>query len=171
MEDREAAAVGRDTPAISVAEQDAWFWANYHMSASGRVRGRSTMGIVLLGQDEQNYVLFRWGSCWAADVGEDRAQLIEVVDGQPHVLAEKPGGAVPDQWYKLEWKVGEALDDFQEKQWLKRQCKTKTLFKLKDQEKPDEWWVIKAPFCELAKHKLQQMYGDNLGEIANERLV
>ncbi len=102
-------AVGRDTPAISVAEQDAWFWANYHMSASGRVRGRSTMGIVLLGQDEQNYVLFRWGSCWAADVGEDRAQLIEVVDGQPHVLAEKPGGAVPDQWYKLDAAVCDGL--------------------------------------------------------------
>jgi len=109
-------AVGRETPAISVAEQDAWFWANYRMSASGRLRGQSTMGLVLLGQDEQNYVLFRWGSSWLSDVGGDRAQLIEVVDGQPHILAEKPGGAVPDQWYRLDAAVCDgdlvcAIDD------------------------------------------------------------
>jgi hypothetical protein len=69
---------------------------------------------------------------------------------------------------KLDWKIGEALDAYEDARWLKRQCKTKTLFKLNDQENPDEWLVIKAPFCELAKHKLQQMYGDNLGVIANE---
>lgn len=104
------------------------------------------------------------------DLREDYMAWLE----KQTVLADDPTDPektmIVDQWYKLEWKVGEALDDFQEKQWLKRQCKTKTLFKLKDQEKPDEWWVIKAPFCELAKHKLQQMYGDNLGVIANETI-
>lgn len=77
-------------------------------------------------------------------------------------------------WEKLETMIDEALDAFEQEKWLKRQCKSKTLFKLKDKEapeKPDEWWVIKAPFSEVAKHKLQKMYGDNLGEIANERFV
>jgi hypothetical protein len=75
---------------------------------------------------------------------------------------------------KLEVTINEALEAFEQERWLKNQCKKKTLFKLKDKEdpeKPDAWWVIKAPFCEVAKKKLQQMYGDNLGEIANERFV
>ena len=71
-------------------------------------------------------------------------------------------------WEKLETKVDEALEEFENTRWLKSQCKKKTLFKLKDQEDPDAWWVIKAPFCELAKAKLKKMYGNNLGEIANE---
>jgi len=75
---------------------------------------------------------------------------------------------------KLEVTINEALDVFEQTAWLKRQCKTKTLFKLKDKEdpdNPDQWWVIPASFNKLAKMRLRQMYGDNLGEIANERFV
>ncbi len=91
-----------DLPAISLAEKDAWFWANYHISASARAQGRTSIGLVLLAQDEQNYLAFRWSSCWNGDAGGDRAQLIEMVDGQTQVLAEQPGGCVPDQWYRLD---------------------------------------------------------------------
>jgi hypothetical protein len=75
---------------------------------------------------------------------------------------------------KLDWKIGEVLDRFENDRWLKRMCKTRTLFKLNSDESDGDdwkWWVIKAPFCELAKKKLQQMYGDDLGEIANETRV
>jgi hypothetical protein len=89
------------------------------------------------------------------------------------ILTEDPAdpekSMIVDDWFKLEWKIGEALDAYLDMQWLKRQCKTRTLFRRTDQEDVDAWWVIEAPFCELAKKKLQQMYGDNLGEIANER--
>jgi hypothetical protein len=95
-------ATGGELPAISLAERDSWYWADYHISASGRVQGTASLGLVLLAQDEQNYLAFRWGSCWDAEAGGDRAQLVEVVDGQTQVLAEKPGGCVPDQWYKLD---------------------------------------------------------------------
>lgn len=108
-------ATSKDPAAISLAERDAWFWANYGVSASARVRGRGSLGLILLAQDEQNYLAFRWGSCWNAD-DNDRAQLVEVVDGQTQVLAERPGGCVPDQWYKLDARICDgyivcAIDD------------------------------------------------------------
>ena len=94
-------AVAKDVPALSVAEKDLWFWTNYHVEASARSVGYGAMGLVLLAQDEANYLAFRWASAW--DTGErgNRAELVEVVGGQPTVLAEKPGGFIPDQWYKL----------------------------------------------------------------------
>jgi hypothetical protein len=75
---------------------------------------------------------------------------------------------------KLETMIDDALNVVEQRTWLKRQCKNKTLFKLKDDDNydnPAAWWVVKAPFSEITKHKLQQRYGENLGEIANERFV
>ena len=94
-------AVGRDGPAISVAEKDLWFWTNYRMEASARSVGDGAMGLVLLAQDGANYLAFRWASAWDDGARGNRAELLEVVAGQPKVLAEKAGGFVPDQWYKL----------------------------------------------------------------------
>ena len=110
---------------------------------------------------------YQWTDPMKGHVLEDWAEKQVIVTEDP----ANPDKAMFVTFEKLDWKIGEAFDAYEETQWLKRQCKTKTLFKLKDQENPDEWWVIKAPFCELAKHKLQQMYGGNLGEIANERFV
>jgi hypothetical protein len=72
---------------------------------------------------------------------------------------------------KLEVTINAALDQWEDDRWLKRQCKSKILFKLKDQEKPSEWFVITTPWSDIARHRLEQRYGDNLGEIANERFV
>ncbi|MBM3471742.1 MAG: hypothetical protein FJX75_00550 [Armatimonadetes bacterium] len=93
--------VAKDGPAISLAEKDSWWWTDYRVEASARSQGRGAMGLVLLARDESNYLAFRWASVW--DTGEhgNRAELLEVVGGEPKVLAEKPGGFVPDQWYKL----------------------------------------------------------------------
>ena len=89
-------------PAVSLAEKDTWFWDNYHIGCSARSLGRGATGLILLGQDDKNYVLFRWASAWANDAQGNRAQLIEMVNGQPRVLAEKPGGFIPDRWYHLD---------------------------------------------------------------------
>jgi hypothetical protein len=89
-------------PALSLAEKDIWFWDNYHVSASARSMGRGAMGLVVLAQDDKNCLLFRWASSWARDAQGNRAALVEVADGQPKVLAEKPGGFIPDRWYDLD---------------------------------------------------------------------
>jgi hypothetical protein len=94
-------AVAKDVPAISVAEKDLSFWTNYRMEASARSLGDGAIGLVLLARDEANYVAFRWASAWDTGPHGDRAELLEVVGGQPKVLAQKPGGFTPDQWYKL----------------------------------------------------------------------
>jgi hypothetical protein len=89
-------------PALSLAETDIGFWDNYHVAVSGRSLGKGAMGVAVLAQDEKNYLLFRWASAWARDAGGNRAQLLEVANGQPRVLVEKPGGFIPDRWYKLD---------------------------------------------------------------------
>ncbi|MGQ9731918.1 MAG: hypothetical protein ACUVX8_11690 [Candidatus Zipacnadales bacterium] len=94
-------AVSTEGPAISVAEQDKWFWTNYRIEASMRSLGTGAMGLVLLAQDRSNYLAVRWASAWANGEHGDRLQLLEVVDDQPKVLAEVPGGFIPEQWYKV----------------------------------------------------------------------
>ncbi len=89
-------------PALSLAEKETWFWDNYHLGGSARSMGKGALGLVVLGQDEKNYLLFRWASSWAKDAQGDRAQLVEMVDGRPNVLAEKPGGFIPERWYQLD---------------------------------------------------------------------
>jgi hypothetical protein len=108
--------VAKDAPAVSLAEKDQWWWTDYRIDASARSLGAGAMGLVLLARDEANYLAFRWASAW--DTGEhgNRAELVEVVGGESKVLAEKPGGFAPDQWYKLSAAVcdGEiqcAIDD------------------------------------------------------------
>lgn len=105
-----------------------------------------------------------WSDC---DLGAEYEEWLadEVILAQDPTDPEK---TMFITYEKIGWKVGEALEAYEDARWLKRQCKTKTLFKLNDQENPDDWWEIKAPFCELAKAKLQKMYGNNLGVIANE---
>jgi len=93
--------VAQDGPAVSVAEQALWFYSDYRVEASARSLGDGAVGLVLLAQDEANYLAFRWASAWDTGPRGDRAELLEVVGGQPRVLAEKPGGFIPDQWYRL----------------------------------------------------------------------
>lgn len=94
-------AVANDGPAIALAEKEMWFRMNYRVEVSCRSLGDGAIGLILAAWDEANYVLFRWASAWNTGEGGDRVQLIEVVGGEPTVLAEKPGGFIPDQWYKL----------------------------------------------------------------------
>ncbi len=72
---------------------------------------------------------------------------------------------------KLDWKIGEVLDEWETRQWFKTKCRSKTLFKIKsdgDQFDPNSWRTVKGKFTREVKAWLVQRYGDDLGEIANE---
>ncbi len=92
---------GQEGTSIAVAEKDLWFWADYRLEASVRSLGSGAIGLLLLAQDESNYLAFRWASAWDQGPRGNRAELLEVVGGEAKVLAQKPGGFAPDQWYKL----------------------------------------------------------------------
>lgn len=60
--------------------------------------------------------------------------------------------------------IGELLEDF----FLRKDCKKKTLFRLKG-DKSDQYWTVKVAFSPLVKVRLQERHGDDLVEIINER--
>ena len=75
---------------------------------------------------------------------------------------------------KLDWKIGEVFDAYEERQWLKRQCRGKVLFRLKSDD-DSAWRTLKLRgsdgYTPQAKQWLETRYKDELGEIANERFV
>jgi len=73
----------------------------------------------------------------------------------------------PDQ----EHVINEMVDEAENTKRLKRICKSKTLFTLKDDDTEDEFYSIKHPYCEKVRNHLEAKYGDNLGRILNEELA
>lgn len=73
-----------------------WFWDSYEFSASVKPDGATATGLACCVTGSGNYLLFRWTAGPAGAM-----ELIAVRDGERHVLAEKPGGYEPGQWYKL----------------------------------------------------------------------
>lgn len=53
---------------------------------------------------------------------------------------------------------------------IERQCKTKTLFRLKNDD-PDTYWTMKNPFDSRVAAHLRAKHGANLDCILNEELV
>jgi len=66
--------------------------------------------------------------------------------------------------------VSDLVGDFIENKDMKRKCKTRTVFTLKDGD-PKDIWLMKSIFSERVKKHLQDKHGDNLKEIINERFV
>ncbi len=64
--------------------------------------------------------------------------------------------------------VSRLVDVYEAEKKLKRLCKTKTLFRLKT-DNEGTYRVIARRFDAAVKEFLLKKYGDNLGEIANER--
>jgi hypothetical protein len=83
-----------------------WFWDDYAFSCAVRSEG-SPVGAVFFYQGPTDYMLFRWTSLTNQDGG--KKQLIAVVKGQPQVLAEKPGGFLPHQWYAVRVNTSDGL--------------------------------------------------------------
>lgn len=84
-----------------------WFWDCYALEASCRPMGRGAFGLVFYYQDENNYLVVR-SNC-AADPAPNggKLQLVAVRNGKEQLLAEKPGGYEPGQWYKLRVQVAD----------------------------------------------------------------
>ncbi|MCD6361099.1 MAG: hypothetical protein J7M38_09560 [Armatimonadetes bacterium] len=92
-----------DGPALTAAGY--WFWSNYSVSAALRAQGSDAMGLAVYAQDADNYIAARWTSAVSLADDADRLTLLQVVDGKPTVLAQAPGGYLPDQWYQFELRV------------------------------------------------------------------
>jgi len=60
------------------------------------------------------------------------------------------------------------LDEYEFEKRLKRECKKKTLYRLKEYG-PDQYGIIKSEFTPKVKEYLITKYRDNLVEIVNER--
>ena len=65
--------------------------------------------------------------------------------------------------------INSLVDAFEEKKWLKRQCKNKTLFSLKGDPK-NSYMTVKAPYSERIKTFIIEKYGDKVQTIVNETI-
>jgi hypothetical protein len=68
--------------------------------------------------------------------------------------------------YDMDLLVSDLLDAYE----LKKACRTKTLFRTKDNG-DDEHMLAKVKYSPAVKQRLEREYGDNLVEIINERFM
>jgi hypothetical protein len=75
---------------------------------------------------------------------------------------------------KLDWKIDEIIEAFEEKKWFKAKCRGKVLFRLKGDD-DESWRTLKlgkgGTFTTETKEWMVKRFGDDLGEIANETRV
>lgn len=82
------------------------WWDNYRFEVSLRGPAGAQIGLVFAVQDDKNYGLFRWTArpvnADGSTSGSGKCELVRVRGGREEVLASKPGGYLPDQWYRAE---------------------------------------------------------------------
>jgi hypothetical protein len=66
--------------------------------------------------------------------------------------------------------IGELLEQYEQHQWSKRQCKAKTLFRLKG-DPAGQYHVIKHVFDDTMAEIIRRKEGDQLDYILNERIA
>jgi len=88
----------RGKPALATAGH--WFWSDYEFSVSFKSSGRGKAGVYFYYVDPRNYVRLTWGSN-DAPKAQRRIELTRVVNGKATVLASRPGGFRPGQWYRI----------------------------------------------------------------------
>jgi hypothetical protein len=96
----------------------------------------------------------------------DLQPLKDFVSGLPHLPQE---GSIPALPMNIDLFVAALVDDHESEKRLKRLCKTKTLYRLKGDE-DGTYRSLLHPWDDKAKKHLHDMYGDDLEEVANERL-
>ncbi len=84
-----------------------WFWSNYSVRAGMRATGTDVMGLVAYYRDPENYLLARWNSALAEGDDANELQLVQVTDGAAKIIAQAPGGHLPDHWYSMKLNVCE----------------------------------------------------------------
>ncbi|NLC58341.1 MAG: hypothetical protein GX774_16020 [Armatimonadetes bacterium] len=78
-----------------------WFWDHYAVEASVKPETRGAVGIAAYVQDPANLLLFRWTAAAPGRPGSGACQIARVREGKMAVLASRPGGYEPGQWYRL----------------------------------------------------------------------
>jgi hypothetical protein len=113
---------------------------------------------------------YQWTDPMMGHVLEDWAEKEVILTADP----TNPEKVMFVTCEKLDWKIGEILDEWETRQWFKTKCRSKTLFKIKsdgDQFDPKSWRTVKAAFGPEIKAWLIDRFGDDLGEIANETRI
>jgi len=77
------------------------FWDNYTFSAAIKSVAGETIGLLAYYRSEKDYYLFTWDRRDEKDPARSSKQLIRMRNGEKTVLAESPGGFIPNQWYTL----------------------------------------------------------------------
>lgn len=82
------------------------YWDEYRFSVSARPEaGSGAIGCGLYVQDARNMLLFRARVRAPDRPLDDGFALVRLQGGNAQVVASRPGGLLPDQWYRLEVKA------------------------------------------------------------------
>ena len=82
------------------------FWTDYTFTCGTQVRGVGGLGLVFAWLGPGDYHLFRGLAAEKVVDGTGRWQLVRVRGGREQVLAEREGGFLPNEFYKLSVAVG-----------------------------------------------------------------
>lgn len=108
--------------------------------------------------------------------GANRYDLVKLTDRHRDLLrqAEEYARSLPPKPYQgmeltydLDLLMGDLLMEWEVNRWLKRQCRTKTLFRLPGDEE-GTWRTIAAHYNVRVMTHIRDKYGDKV-EIANDR--
>jgi hypothetical protein len=100
-------------------------------------------------------------------VTPEEAMLYEHIKDMKHEFSDGKEIPVDPEIY-----VSELIEDFMQTKHLKKICKKRVYFRLKDEEyEDDDWTTINVPYSAEIKQKMVERYGDNLGEILNETIA
>lgn len=88
---------GSDTATALAGAGEDW-WEDYTASVAARLDDESTCGLVMLRQGNGDYLGFTADSAKQASAA---LKLVQVRAGKETVLAQRPGGIAPAQWFRL----------------------------------------------------------------------
>jgi len=109
-----------------------------------------------------------WGGCNRYDP-IDRGALKTVEEwAEAQHLTFDDGTEVTFE--KLDWVVAELIDAEEERSWFKRQCRGKTLFRLKS-DPADQWRTVNAPWTSQVGLWLTHKFGGEVAEVANRTRI
>lgn len=136
----------------SLSEETPCFTANIWIDGrkAGDVRNHGTGGA---------------NEVWFAD-REVQMAFDAFVAAMPPIPNEWGGDPLP---MDADMFVGRLLDEHEERAWATRQCRKRTLFRLKG-DGTESWRTVEAPFTPAVKAFLVRKYGDAVETILNEQI-
>lgn len=75
----------------------------------------------------------------------------------------------PSPWWDEEVAIFRLYDEHEERRWLRRQCRGRTLYRLPGDEKPGEWRTIEHAYTPDVRAFLVEKHGESV-IIGNERI-